>query len=110
MRKASTDAATTASASRSTSSFPRSITTRPRRCGAWTSWCAPRRTTTRKPAPCSRHSTSRSGSEERVLLKRGHLGDLDGEEEFDREEQSAAQAGEEIFRAARAAQGHRARQ
>jgi hypothetical protein len=34
-----------------------------------------------KRAPCWRHSTSRSGSEAR-FLKRGYLGDANGEEEL----------------------------
>ena len=42
-------------------------------------------------------------------LKRGKPGDLNGEEEFDREEQPAPPAGQEIFGPARAAQGDRAR-
>ena len=71
--------------------------------------CTTRATTTRR-ARCSRHSISRSGSEGCRLLRRGKPGDLDGEEEFDREEQPAAQDGEEVFRPPRAAEGDRARQ
>src|ERR1043166_10204901 len=47
----------------STSSSRRSTTTRRPTSGAWTSSSARRRATTTRRAPCSRHSTSRSGSE-----------------------------------------------
>ena len=56
------------------------------RSGAWTSPFARPRAPTTKRAPCLRHSTSRSGSEGQRSLKRGNLGDTNGEEEFDREE------------------------
>src|SRR5260221_11107500 len=46
----------------------------------------------------------------RTILNGGEPGDIDGEEKCDREEQQAAQAEQEIFRAARSAQGHCSRQ
>src|SRR6266851_7522274 len=103
-------AATTRSASRSTSSSPRSTTTRRRKSGAWTSRSAPPPNPTPRRARCWQHSTSRSGSEGESSFKRGKPGDLDGEEEFDREEQSASPTDQEIFRAPRAAQSDRTRQ
>src|SRR5687767_10172303 len=78
--------------------------------GAWTSRFARARRPTTRRARCSPHSTSRSGSEDLTVLKRGYLGDLNGEEEFDRKEQPAAPDGQEIFRPSHPAQGDRERQ
>src|SRR5687767_7364875 len=96
-------------ASKSTSSSPRSTTTRRPRSGAWTSPFARPRAATTKRVPCWRHSTSRSGSEEQPFLKRGYLGDTYGEEEFDREKQPAAEDVAAGRAQARQAEGDRAR-
>ena len=59
--------------------------------------CTTRAAPTTRRARCWPHSTSRSGSEAaQTDLRRGDPGDLNGEEEFDREEQPAAQDGEAI--------------
>ena len=78
--------------------------------GAWTSRSARRRAPTTRRARCWRHSISRSGSEGEAPQTRKRQETQNGEEEFDREEQPAAQADEDIRRPARAAEGDRARQ
>src|SRR6185312_16597553 len=70
-RSRSTGAATMRSASRSTSFFPRSTTTRLRPCWASTSWSARRPGPTRKRGPCCGRSISPSGGERRPALRRG---------------------------------------
>src|SRR5271163_905415 len=100
-------AATIRWASRSTSCSRRSTTTRPPRFGAWTSPSAPPRAPTTRRAPCWRLSIFRSGSEAAKASDAEQRGELDGEEEFDREEQPAAPDGEKIVGPARAAEGDR---
>src|ERR1041385_608441 len=102
-------AATSASASRSTPCSRRSISTRSPIPGGSTLRSALARATTRKRALCSPHSTSRSGSEDEVLKRGTVRRETYGEEEFDREEQSATQDGETIRQPARRAEKDRAR-
>src|SRR4051812_12081909 len=78
--------------------------------GASISPSAPVRATTKRRARCSQHSTFRSGSEGLPPFKRGTKERLDGEEEFDREEQPAAEDVEAIRKPPSQAQGNRAGQ
>src|SRR5215475_3839375 len=109
IRRVSTAAATTASASRNTRSSRRSISTRSPTPGASILLFAPARALMMKHARCSPRLTSRSGSEgfphTRNRKERKY-----GEEEFDREEQQAAQDGKAICQPARKVESDRVRQ
>src|SRR5262245_46706065 len=85
-------------ASASTSSARRPTTAGRPRSGAWTAESAPRGTTSRRRAPCSRRSSSRSGGEgAKAHLKRENPRDRHGEKELDRKEQPAGQAPQEVL-------------
>ena len=96
-RAPSTARATTAWASRNRSFSPRSSTTRSTRSAAWTSRLLRRRPMTVTAEHCSRHSTSRSGS------NRNHK--VYGEDEHGRARKTSRRDREKVRGEAREAQG-----